>query len=108
MERPVDWAHRVMCYIASAVDNPACAAAMTRHWSELRALVIDETGEEVFQITYCRVTLRYKEGDDFVKMFKGVFYNTRREMAMLGTAAQYYDGIHTKTEEEEEGAAQGE
>ena len=108
MERPVDWAHRVMCYIAAAVDNPACAAAMARHWVELRALVIDEAGEEVFATTYLRMTVRYKVGDDFVKMFKSVYYNTRREKAMLDTAAQYNDGIHTKTEEEEEGAAQGE
>lgn len=100
MERPVDWAHRVMCYIASSVDNPACAAAMSRHWVELRALVLDDAGEEVFSTTYLRMTSRYKEGDDFVKMFRSVYFNTRREKAMLDTASRYYDGIHTETEEE--------
>jgi hypothetical protein len=95
MERKVDAAHRVMCYIARAVDNPACAAAMEAHWEELKALVIDDAGEDLLHTTYLRMTTRYREGDDFVKMFKLVYFDTRRELTKL----KMKHGIYPEEEE---------
>jgi hypothetical protein len=65
-------------YCASAVANDEVAALMSRHHRELSALVTDDLTAEVYQVTYCRMTIRY-HGGNFIKCFKHVFWSTMRD-----------------------------
>lgn len=69
---------RQSCYTEGARRNDAAAAQMAMHHAELAHLVTDDLTAEVFQDTYCRITVRYTDGD-FVREFKATFWNTLRE-----------------------------
>lgn len=93
-----DSAHRIQCYIDAAVENELAAAQMAQHYATLRALAIDEFGEDVLHITYMRITRRYT-GGDFVRQFTRLYYNTRRELSILMNKET--NGIYQQAEEEE-------
>lgn len=93
-----DSAHRIQCYIDAAVENPLAAAEMERHYGTLKSLAIDDLGEDVLHITYCRMTRRYT-GGDFVRQFTKLYYSTRREISIL--ISNERNGIHQQAEEKE-------
>lgn len=69
---------RSYCYTEAAIENTKAAEEMAKRYTELAGLINDELTREVFQDTYCRITVRYK-GGDFVKQFRRLFWNTLRE-----------------------------
>lgn len=62
-------------YASAAVDNAEVSALMGIHYSQLAHLITDDLTAEVFQVTYCRMTIRY-HGGDFCKCFLHVFWST--------------------------------
>lgn len=73
---------RTVCYTAAAVANEAAAAQMSKCYAQLAPLITDELTGEVFQVTYCRITQRYTDGD-FVEQFTRLYFNTLREYVKL-------------------------
>lgn len=73
---------RSYCYTVAAVENDRASEEMAKRYTGLADLIKDEMTAEVFQDTFCRITVRYK-GGDFVKMFKRLFYNTLKEQIKL-------------------------
>lgn len=94
---------RTVCYTAAAVANEAAAAQMSQCYDKLAPLITDELTREVFQVTYCRITQRYTDGD-FVEQFTRLFYNTLREYVKQ---SRIYDTMinalpHQVTQEEDQ------
>lgn len=58
--------------------NPICNFEMEKNYKSLSSLIRTDEDREAFVLTYIFLTSVYDNQDDFIKMFKKIFNNTRK------------------------------
>ena len=63
-------------YISTATENARLAEDVAANFTTLSTLITDDMSADVFQTTYCRMSVNYT-GGDVVEQFRTTFFATK-------------------------------